>query len=1240
MPHPLRSALLPASLAALLPACSPELTPELPEAISPSAPAPTELVSLDGELTARIDAGTFNVGNVHVGRAQGTKRTISARGARVVVEHDDLTEWFEPTEHGFEHGFDVPRALQEPSVEVDFGVPVTVSPSAIGVRDGYEQWRYDALVVEDANGDVLASHFERGDADTSARIVFDDGDATYPVHIDPYFSTPQWNYAPGCDNHAFADFNNDGLGDLAGRCSGPGLSVFFGRAGDPSTTPTVFGTSNVYESTGGDFNGDGFTDIAYIDGTLDIIVYKGGPTGLTLADTIPQSVMGTGSLTAGDFDGDGDSDLVLGYMGTNLTPGTVQLFRSGGASLFPTVPSSTVPMPNGATNWGREVEFIGDTNGDGNSELLVSTGGSNAAPQYVFLGANGTAFLSTPARTYATGGVGIVARFNNDAYLDVASPTGTSIRVYFGSAAGLPASLATPSQTLATPATGISPIGDTDANGLDEFMLSEFSNANSVIDFRSATATGLGASLTTIPGTVYLSAYAGGRDVSGDGLVDAYGAVRNAGIRMYRGWADKDGDGYKIGDYTNPDCDDTSNLIHPGLTETVGDEIDQNCDGKETCYRDNDKDGHGTTSTVASIDTDCADLGEIRAAGKLDDCNDSNPNISPSDPEICDGADVDEDCDKKSDDFDNSTDPTTMSVWYYDSDVDGYGDAFGPTDVYCDFPGTGFTAFIDATDCDDSNAAINPGETEVCDPGNVDENCNKSADDLDATTDKSTAPTYYADADLDGHTSLADPGAKYCEPAAGRLTTTPDDCNDANNAINPAAQEVCDALNVDEDCDNKADDADASVLASGFAQTWPDGDSDGHGSATGTPRLACDPAAGYADSNDDCNDANGLISPSADEVCDPLNVDEDCDKLADDADPSVLPSSQSLWFTDADADGHGDPTKSASACERSGSSLVGDDCNDKLATINPGEAEVCDSLDVDEDCDGLADDADANVAASSYPTFYVDTDGDTYGGTSVGKSNCAGPGNGAVDYKADCDETDATIHPGAPESCDGIDEDCDGRLDNDAVDGLFTSYADLDGDGFGAGAMEQSCKSGGIQSHDDCDDTDASVNPSADDECNGLNDDCVGAADDDKAFWFTFYPDDDGDTYGDAAGAKDACSEPELTGWVDVVGDCKDDDSTIHEGAAEVADDGIDQDCDGKDLVTDTGDADTDSDSDSDTDADTDADSDADSDVDSADTAETGTPEKKCGCETGGTSGLWLMALGLVAIVRRTPRSR
>ncbi len=138
-----------------------------------------------------------------------------------------------------------------------------------------------------------------------------------------------------------------------------------------------------------------------------------------------------------------------------------------------------------------------------------------------------------------------------------------------------------------------------------------------------------------------------------------------------------------------------------------------------------------------------------------------------------------------------------------------------------------------------------------------------------------------------------------------------------------------------------------------------------------------------------------------------------------------------------------------------------EDCDDGDSGVNPGAVEVCDGI--DNDCDGATDEADAADAG----TWYADADSDAYGNQAVSVVDCDQPA-GYVSDDNDCDDTDETVHPGAEETCDGVDNDCDGdeasceyggemdiakarakhwgAADEDA--GRLVDVGDIDGDGW------------------------------------------------------------------------------------------------------------------------------------------------------------------------------------------------
>ncbi|GDX82445.1 hypothetical protein LBMAG42_42560 [Deltaproteobacteria bacterium] len=274
------------------------------------------------------------------------------------------------------------------------------------------------------------------------------------------------------------------------------------------------------------------------------------------------------------------------------------------------------------------------------------------------------------------------------------------------------------------------------------------------------------------------------------------------------------------------------------------------------------------------------------------------------------------------------------------------------------------------------------------------------------------APTMlYIDADEDGYggtaTGVGCATAGYADAAT--------DCEDGEPQTFPGAVEGCDSR--DNNCDGAVDE--------GVATTWYfDGDGDGWGADSPT-EAACDQPEGYEAVSGDCDDEDALINPDT------------------------------LWHPDADSDGFGDAAAALASCDAPpGCVADATDCDDTRADVSPATEEQCDADNVDEDCDGAADDDD--VSATGQVLWFTDADGDGDGTVNDTTSACDLPA-GSADNHDDCDDADpmsgpdcpyVTVSAGATHSCaiksDG-DALCWGTGAGSPPDGAFTDVSAGDG---------------------------------------------------------------------------------------------------------------------------------------------------------------------------------------------------
>ncbi len=390
--------------------------------------------------------------------------------------------------------------------------------------------------------------------------------------------------------------------------------------------------------------------------------------------------------------------------------------------------------------------------------------------------------------------------------------------------------------------------------------------------------------------------------------------------------------------------------------------VDTDCDGKcgETCDdgRDNDLDG--------LVDCDDENCNQVFCA---EVCNDARDNDLDGridcDDDACFGPDCAELC---GDGDDNDGDGAADCL-----DLDCLGGC--PEDCGDGLDNDG-DALVDCGDTQDCRGAVTCPE--VCDDGQ-DNDGDLFIDCGDANCES------YCDADGDG----------YQADVHGGL-----DCDDSDPQVNPLGIEVCDGI--DNDCDALTDQDDASLDPTTLTAFYPDNDNDNWGRPGPITKLCVD-APDLAPNDDDCNDNQALTFPTNTEVCD--GVDNDCDVLVDDTDPTLDLAQTPSWYTDSDGDGWG------------GDAFVDQAC-----------AQPAGTADNSDDCDDA--DPDGEVVSD----WLTDGDGDGYGaGAPFGAASCSAPaptGYAEAWKGEDCDDSTAAVSPEAQEDCgDAIDNDCDGGTD-------------------------------------------------------------------------------------------------------------------------------------------------------------------------------------------------------------------
>ena len=386
---------------------------------------------------------------------------VTAKGNRIEYRRGPaLTEWYVNGPQGVEQGFTIAElgessANSEAHIALDLAVRGDLAPGMMPDGEtieflspgGVGLIHYGHLKAYDAKGTELPARLEllpsdrsdQSDQSQAIRISVDASGAAFPITIDPLATSAAWtgesdqDYAYfGCSVSTAGDVNGDGYADVIvgayqydnGQMDEGRAYVYHGSANGLSPTAAWTAESDQAQAffglsvaTAGDVNGDGYADVivgarGYDNGETDegrAYVYHGSAGGLsTTANWTAESdeayvCFGCSVSTAGDVNGDGYADVIVGapyYDNGQTNEGRAYVYHGSASGLSPTA-AWTAASDQGSARFGTSVSTAGDVNGDGYADVIVGAPGYDNGEEdegraYVYQGSAG-GLSATPA---------------------------------------------------------------------------------------------------------------------------------------------------------------------------------------------------------------------------------------------------------------------------------------------------------------------------------------------------------------------------------------------------------------------------------------------------------------------------------------------------------------------------------------------------------------------------------------------------------------------------------------------------------------------------------------------------------------------------------------------------------------------------------------------------------------------------------------------------------------------------